>query len=668
MNLRIFGIEIFSVNKDVSYTTMDSWIPGLSTGDSVPDRKTAAQAVKSYRGWIYDAINLISNRISSAQLELYAMKGDDEVPQDGHVFYDVWNNPNPYFTGRDMRELVQVFLDLTGEGYLLKVMNGVGRIQELYPLVPNQMEVKPENRSLVFKYQTRAGSTTYSSDEIIYLRYPDPANPMRGISPLQAMGLEYDNAREIEKYYWQLFQRGGYFHYALSSDKDINKTQADQIQSAWMDRVRQRAGKFMPPVMGRGLKPVALPGGKALDLGLEARSGELRDKLLSAYGVPKALLGMLEGIQRANLEGTEYVFAKGTLAPRLETWLSALRPVLEQYDSRLRARFENVVPADKTAIREETDLLMRTGLISVEEGRMRHGYTPDFPAGHTVLTPFSMVPQTRAVVSARKSSTWTTEQKDALWQKFAQETEARERRWLPVIAKWIDAYEKAALADLKKARGQYEGWSRTRLKREVFKLPDDGKFEEMIIDLAGPLHRADYQAAGEAAIAQIGMDIVFDMDNPRVIEYLGDKVRRFSKAQVARLADELQDILTVGHLGGQTIDEMSETIANLYDMERGYRAERIARTEVIGGSNRGARDGYTQAGVEKKSWLSARDPAVRESHLAADSRYSRAPIGMADEFLLDGGASCQEPGNTGVAEEDINCRCSIAPESDEEDG
>jgi len=101
-------------------------------------------------------------------------------------------------------------------------------------------------------------------------------------------------------------------------------------------------------------------------------------------------------------------------------------------------------------------------------------------------------------------------------------------------------------------------------------------------------------------------------------------------------------------------------------MERGYRSDRIARTEVVGGSNRGARDGYKEAGVEKKSWLSARDPAVRPSHLAAEEQYTREPIGIDESFVLESGASCLEPGNTGQADEDINCRCAILAETEEE--
>ena len=57
-----------------------------------------------------------------------------------------------------------------------------------------------------------------------------------------------------------------------------------------------------------------------------------------------------------------------------------------------------------------------------------------------------------------------------------------------------------------------------------------------------------------------------------------------------------------------------------------------------------------------KTWISAKDSAVRETHGEADARYSSNPIPSKDNFIV-GGDSMQRPGAGVSAKENVNCRC-----------
>jgi hypothetical protein len=63
--------------------------------------------------------------------------------------------------------------------------------------------------------------------------------------------------------------------------------------------------------------------------------------------------------------------------------------------------------------------------------------------------------------------------------------------------------------------------------------------------------------------------------------------------------------------------------------------------------------------VEKKSWLSALLPGrTRDSHVEAHVRYQATPIPIDEDFEVGSGRGpC--PGMMGVAEEDINCLCTM---------
>lgn len=691
----------------ISKATIDSWV-GTEydewfgrTGEA-PSTKSQTAALNSNRGWVFDCVNLRSNRVSTADIEFYIEDGDEIVPvtEQQFKFMKTWNNPNPLFSRRMMVELVQSHLDLTGEGYILKVRDSVGFPTELWPIKPTGCELKYERGVYYFEVDTPDGKQNFPQEDIIYLRYADPANHFRGRSPLQAKGLQYDIDLAVEEYHWNMFNRGGFFHYALTTDQSVTKTQADGIKNQWMASLNTTAKRFRPPVLGKGLNVTQLSQ-SALDLGTKDTSEGMMNKILAAYVVPKALLGMLEGIMRSNLEGAEYAFAKGAIEPALDTWSDGLLPHIQMLDPRIKIRFKSTVPKDRELMLAEAEGLARMGAISVEEIRETFGYDPDFRSGDTVLVQFNVMPSIRnaktkggdtgtnvdktlltpSTIPAIEPVTdggkftkafWTPERKDTYQKAFEQETEAKEKRWPPVISTWIDPWEEELLEiveeEVKAAEAKYAGWGIARVRADyVVKQPDTDELTENILKGAGPLHVLDYREAGEEAIDFLGLQIQFDMDSPDVVRYLGDKTRNFASEQVARLSEEFDEILKGGVIEGQTTQEISAVIKERMGWEsEGYRADRIARTEVISASNQARQDAFEQAGVELKSWSSSRDALVRDTHVAADVQYSANPIPVREEFVLQSGAT-GNPCNTGVAAEDINCRCSLRPEVAEED-
>ena len=65
---------------------------------------------------------------------------------------------------------------------------------------------------------------------------------------------------------------------------------------------------------------------------------------------------------------------------------------------------------------------------------------------------------------------------------------------------------------------------------------------------------------------------------------------------------------------------------------------------------------YDQAvknGATKKTWRTMGDLRVRDSHEYLDG----VTVGINDEFYTSGGNHTYYPGQFGVAEEDVNCRC-----------
>lgn len=91
-----------------------------------------------------------------------------------------------------------------------------------------------------------------------------------------------------------------------------------------------------------------------------------------------------------------------------------------------------------------------------------------------------------------------------------------------------------------------------------------------------------------------------------------------------------------------------------------YSAERIARTEIVGASNRGQLLGAQTLGYNMiKSWLPYIDPATRTFEKGKFNHAIEEHVGLYDNFVKTG-EPMQCPGDPhGSAGNVINCRCSM---------
>jgi SPP1 gp7 family putative phage head morphogenesis protein len=165
------------------------------------------------------------------------------------------------------------------------------------------------------------------------------------------------------------------------------------------------------------------------------------------------------------------------------------------------------------------------------------------------------------------------------------------------------------------------------------------------------------EESGKRQLLNMGVgNIGFDVHDPKVVNWLKDYSLKQAKLSVDTNREKLREILSNGFQEGLTETQIGEEIATEFSGYENWKAERIARTEINASANKGRIEAMRDAGVTKKFWLTARDERVRETHIEAERKYKDG-IPLDEEFNV-GKGSCVEPGNTGLAEEDINCRCS----------
>ena len=163
------------------------------------------------------------------------------------------------------------------------------------------------------------------------------------------------------------------------------------------------------------------------------------------------------------------------------------------------------------------------------------------------------------------------------------------------------------------------------------------------------------KTAGEARLAELGLDIVFDINDPRVLEILA----KYAGQQIKNINDTtlkaLRATLAEGFREGEDINLLARRIRATFEDARGRRSVTIARTESVRALNAGQLAATIQAGFEGKQWLATRDAQTRETHIGLDGQIRK----VNEDFVSFSGAAGPHPGALGTAAEDIQCRCTV---------
>lgn len=246
----------------------------------------------------------------------------------------------------------------------------------------------------------------------------------------------------------------------------------------------------------------------------------------------------------------------------------------------------------------------------------------------------------------------------------------------------LEAKEKIELANAYKL-------ARTRIKEEIAQLEQDGKLnkenqsallrlkqllktvERNTIEITSNLLDNKTKEIYQTSLKEVSLEIgnVADIDMrfatlptkqlEAAIKNKFDEVGFIKRNENnnKKCIELLKKEVTSGIIQGKSYADIAKNIDDRFDI--GFNdAMRIAQTEAHRVKEKATIDTMTKAkdlGIKfKKKWLSARDDNVRDAHIELNGQI----IDVEDEFEYEGNTA-DAPGNFGVAELDINCRCTL---------
>jgi len=609
--------------------------------------RNTSEQIKAYQGWVGDCVSLIAERIASIPLKLY--NKDDELI-DEHPFYDLLNHFNPDTTKFMGKEFISIYQDLTGECYILMLKDRLGIPRELFFRSPEKMTPKV-NKGIIenYKYLEGTREITYPREDILYFRYPSPTDPYRGASPVQRKAYAYDTDKYNMIYQLNVFKNGAHLKQILETDANLEPEQAKKILTLFEQTYGGIENVNKTGVLVGGLKLKTI-GMSNKDMEFMLLAEWTMRQLASAYHTPPQKLSHPEQTNLANMQALDTAWNRECILPRLiriaEIFNTFLIPLYKE--DGLHCEFDNPVPVDEAFLLKKREIDLKTFVITPNEARVEDG-RDEVPWGTVPLVPFNIMPLSGNGGNGEEESAKAIikkelpqEYKDKYWEVFIKRVTPLENNFKRGIIKLFQEQELRALRALRK------GKAITKDIDDVLRITHDEREIMKFTEFTLPRITETVEINGTAAMAELGVEISFDVTNPNVVKWIKKRCGNLIKDILDTTKDKLRKTLAEGIEAGESIPKLASRVSAVYDEAKGSRAIKIARTETIAASNQGALQAYDQSGViEKKEWYCAADERTCDEC----SAMHKEVVKLHDSFS----------GGVDSPPLHCNCRCVILP-------
>jgi len=626
------------------------------------------QYLKQYgeSGWVYVCANRIAKKCAGAGFFLYTKNREGELEElNEHIFLDVLRNPNDMMSEVQLRFLLHLHMELAGEAFWYIPRNEVGGPFQILPLIPHKITVVPGAERLIQGYIYQVGNerVSFEPEEVVHFSYPnpDPDEFFRGASPIKAGTFAIATNQNAERWNYTFFKNSARPEGYLKTDQALENPEVERLRKLWEKHHQGSKQWHKIGVAQRGLEYKEITKSHK-DMDFIQQLKMTREQICSIYGVPLSI-AMVEQKHGDRSKGIqdEINFALYTIEPTLNLVAAELNAfLLPQFDENLECGFEDVVPRDIELQLKKHETYLEKKVLTINEVREELGLKPvpwgDVPVGEAETPAQVEEGLTREAQNLRKKY------RDK-FQKLWGTQKGREDEWGAYVGR-LNQRERRLKTSLVKFFQELQNQTNEKL-RELFQ--QSALTEELIFDVnvaaetlrAVLVSESRRSLTGEAQylIDQLDLEFTFDDAAPPVANWTKTRAERFSFEVSQTTAEQLRQTLDDAIREGETLTQMTDRVNGLFRDKKTWEAERIARTECASSSSYGRQEVYNLSEViDEKEWLTAGDERIRNSHLIDGQVVKKG-----DEFTLLSGRGTMGPGLSGVAEEDINCRCLSLP-------
>ena len=642
--------------------------------------------LENNKEWVFISVDKVAKAVATVRFKVmrYERNGDDQEVFDGPLV-DFLEAPASDFTGKDFIYLDTAYKELTGNAFW-----EITKKTNLAPLIPTSVSpVITDGKLTGFRYTGEGKERTISLDKVLHDRYIDPRKPYWGVGKLEKIARWVDTSSYANEFLRLFFVNGAQFGGFIKTEEESE----DRIKLIKIGLANEHVG------VQNAHRIAVLPKGADFkeatatmaDMQFNELDEKYRDKILSAFGVPKTLVGFTTEVNRASAEASEYIFAKYTVKPIVDDFIEFLNyKVAPLFDNsgKFYFAYDEFVPENvEMKIRERESALNKQPYMTVNEVRATVGLPPVdggdviYSSPGTVIgekpplptiapagdKPEKAAPR-RIRAAARKERLI-----DELVTRVAEVAESHDpdaESYKQFVSR-VEAYEAMIEEKVKDFNNQQERDVVLRLQHIVKAVSKSELFDMdaeigVLVDFVSPLLKGLLTEQAIAEYLAQGFDGQFDTNAEIVARIVDLAAKRMATSYNDTTAELLKKALNDGIAAGEGIADLTRRVREIYAFSDAVRAKAVARTETFYVANEASREAYRQSGVVKSlRWYT--EPGACEFCRPMNGKV----VGITETFFKKGDTVTGEDGGTmttdyravDVPPLHTNCRCFVRPET-----
>jgi HK97 family phage portal protein len=683
--------------------TLNDWLSAdsfIQPDEGLGANPTPKKLLESCEDWVYACVTAISGRVMALpywlQLERKSKDGPVIDTVGEHVLLDLLRNPNPVTTGAELFWMLAGDLMTAGDAYWWLLPDGNGKWPtQIWRLPPDAVWVVYDGSGkLPLQYMVQMNGGSFRIDPQFVAPFTMPygvAGNWRGsMSPLRAAARATDLSLFTQIYQGNFYKNNARpdFLVVFPEGVDVNRESLKSFKSQWdtAHKGLDGAHKWAVLTQGADIKTISMPDS---DRRFIEVSEMTRDKILAAFKVPAAKIGLTTDVNRSNSESADYTFNRECINPLATLVAAAInKHIIDRFyqpanvrTARLKFVFENPVPKDEERTQKLLLDLMERGIRTPNEVAAELGYD-EFDGGDQRIIKTGLIPydqlglnslfgglgglapadtgkaaKKKCVIDKRERyrrmktvDVWRevnravretgTVPYDAHLELFARHVKAMKPHVKPFRSALADAFDEQGQRIMAKVRANY-GKSLDRIQPDKSKAARLKFIRKDLLDMNDYLdieyevevfYSLNLKHLTDMFLDALGATLLEltgeqrDLLTARARRWLDTFSRRYAADVVDTTRDAIKEIIREGLFEGWSVNDAAGRIETLFDGFADWRAEMIARTELNAASNAGANEGMRTSGVVgRQQWLSA-----------LDERTRRAPQSEFDHWAANG--------------------------------
>ncbi len=287
--------------------------------------------------------------------EEYEFLGDDSP------LVRLLQDPNDPETGVSVWYELELFICLTGEGYLWVVEGDDGRPAELWVIPSHWVRPVCLGQDLLIDYfevSPRGGSAglvRFDPDELIFFKLPSPLSKLIGASPVQAFATTIDSYEMTDSARYFSLQNGATVGgtIVVPPGTQLTPDMIDRLESRFAAKYAGVKNISRPIVLEGGAQYVPAP--PEQELAFMQSLDQLRKYVIGGlWGLDDAVVGFAGQTTRAGLVATIANVNENVINPRRRARAATLTEKLaKRFDKRARIFYPDDTPLDPDAVRSD---------------------------------------------------------------------------------------------------------------------------------------------------------------------------------------------------------------------------------------------------------------------------------------------------------------------------